>query len=86
MFALSHSSPRPAGHSADRPRLSDRQLECLAWVQEGKSAYDIGVILGVSSRTVEGHLAAACRALGVRRRIQAVIKAREIGLLGPALP
>jgi DNA-binding CsgD family transcriptional regulator len=76
------SSARPF---EPRPRLSERQLECLAWAQEGKSATDIGQIIGISGRTVEGHLAKACEALGVRTRIQAVLRARELGLLvGPA--
>lgn len=62
---------------------SYRQLECLAWVHEGKSATDIGVILGISSRTVEDHLRRACDLLGVRSRVQAVVRARELGLLQP---
>ena len=70
---------------ARSPRLSDRQLQCLAWAQEGKSAGVIGQILGISGRTVEGHLAKACEALGVRTRVQAVVRAREAGLLGGAL-
>lgn len=67
--------------TAGEPRLSDRQLECLAWAQEGKSANDIGQIIGISGRTVEGHLAKVCEVLGVRTRIQAVVRARELGLL-----
>ena len=63
------------------PLLTVRQLECLAWVQAGKSANDIGCILGVSGRTVEGHLARACEILGVRTRVQAVLRARELGIL-----
>lgn len=62
--------------------FTERQLECLAWTQEGKSASDIGLILGISGRTVEGHLAKVCQHLGVRTRIQAVIKAKDLGFLG----
>ena len=66
----------------DRPiSLSRRQVQCLYWVQEGKSATDIGGILGLSPRTVEEYLAKACDKLGVRRRIQAVVRARRLGLL-----
>lgn len=61
--------------------LAPRHLQCLTWVQEGKSATDIGQILGISGRTVEGHLARACAILGVRTRVQAVIRARRLGLL-----
>jgi LuxR family transcriptional activator of conjugal transfer of Ti plasmids len=65
-------------------RVSNRQLECLTWVQRGKSANDIGGILGISRRTVEGHLARICALFGVKTRLQAVLKARELGLLDGA--
>lgn len=61
--------------------LSPRQLECLKWAEAGKSARDIGQILGISQRTVEKHLELACAALGVRTRIQAVVRARNLGVL-----
>lgn len=61
--------------------LSPRQVECLFWVQEGKSSRDIGVILGVSHRIVERHVFRACQKLGVRTRLQAVIRARALGLI-----
>lgn len=62
--------------------LSPRQIECLYWVQEGKSSRDIGVILGVSHRIVERHVFRACQKLGVRTRLQAVIRARSLGFIG----
>ena len=68
--------------SSEGPRLTGRQLECLHWTEEGKSARDIGTILGISARTVEEHIAVACAALGVRTRIQAVVRARHLGLFG----
>ena len=66
--------------------LTFRQLECLRWAQAGKSSTDIGVILALSPRTVETHLAQACARLGVRTRIQAISLAIEIGLLSPRPP
>jgi DNA-binding CsgD family transcriptional regulator len=66
--------------------LTPRQLECLAWAQEGKSARDTGQILGISGRTVEKWLAIACEKLGVRTRLQAVLRARELGILGKGPP
>jgi DNA-binding CsgD family transcriptional regulator len=62
-------------------RITQRQLECLDWVQQGKSASDIGGILGISSRTVEGHLLKVCDHFGVRTRFQAVLRARDMGLI-----
>lgn len=67
----------PTSHPLPTRRLSPRQLECLHWVQAGKSAADIGGIIGISARTVEGHLARACKVLGVRTRIQAMLVARD---------
>lgn len=66
--------------------ITARQLECLAWVQQGKSASDIGGILGISGRTVEGHLLKVCDHLGVKTRLQAVLKALDLGLIAPAEP
>ncbi len=65
----------------DTRHITDRQLECLAWVQQGKSASDIGGILGLSGRTVEKHIIKVCGHLGVKTRIQAVVRARELGLI-----
>lgn len=76
---------RPAGEDGVR-HITQRQLECLSWVQEGKSATDIGGILGLSGRTVEGHLIKLCGHLGVKTRIQAVVRARELGLIGSIYP
>jgi DNA-binding CsgD family transcriptional regulator len=67
--------------SADRPTLTIRQLQCLEWSRRGKSSADIGKILGLSPRTVDEHCAAACKALDVRTRMQAVAKAISLGLL-----
>lgn len=72
----------PAGMS----EITERQLECLAWVAAGKSAPDIGVILGISGRTVDSHVARLCEHLGVRTRLQAVMKAQALGMIGPSGP
>jgi len=66
--------------------VTRRQLECLYWVHHGKSASDIGGILGISSRTVEGHLLKICGHFGVRTRHQAVWKAAKLGLLDTSAP
>lgn len=72
---------------ADQPedggQVTPRQLECLRWAQAGKSARDIGTILGISGRTVEYHLIGACKRLGVRTRVQAISLAIDAGLLSP---
>lgn len=67
-------------------RITDRQLECLYWVFHGKSASDIGSILGISGRVVEEHLQKACAHLGLRSRHQAAWRAHELGLLPGVAP
>ncbi|MGH6966681.1 MAG: helix-turn-helix domain-containing protein [Phenylobacterium sp.] len=61
--------------------LTARQIECLSWVQEGKTAWEIGRIMGISARTVESYLAIAYGKLHVRTRVQAVVRARNLGLI-----
>ncbi|PZN97522.1 MAG: hypothetical protein DCF29_22365 [Alphaproteobacteria bacterium] len=66
----SDPSPRPAGLKV----LSDRQRTCLDLAARGLTSSAIGARLGLSPRTVDEHLLAACAALGVRTRIQAVAR------------
>jgi len=71
-----------AASQADlRPPLKPRQLECLEWSRRGKSSSVIGRIIGLSRRTVDEHIAAACHLLGVQTRLQAVTEALRMGLL-----
>lgn len=67
--------------AAPRRALSPRQIECLKWTRQGKSASDIGQILGISRFTVQEHLAQACARLGVRTKVQAMSQAYLMGLL-----
>jgi DNA-binding CsgD family transcriptional regulator len=75
-FDLRLSEPVPALESP-----TARHLECLRWAAAGKSSADIGAIVGLSPRTVDDHLAAACRRLGVRTRVQAVVLALQHQLI-----
>ena len=69
------------GSSEQKVVLTRRQAECLAWVEAGKTAWEIGCILGISPRTVEGYLANAYERLDVVTKVQAVVRARRLGLL-----
>ncbi|MDA9445739.1 helix-turn-helix domain-containing protein [Bradyrhizobium sp. CCBAU 21360] len=61
--------------------LSEREKQCLRWVEKGKSSWAIGVILGVSVNTVNFHIKNAMRKLETTSRTQCVVKARHLGLL-----
>ncbi len=61
--------------------LTDREHECLAWAAAGKSDWEIGQILTISSKTVNYHIENAKRKFGVATRVQAIIVAMRHGKL-----
>lgn len=63
------------------PRLTAREIEILQWTSEGKSAWAVGEILGVSEHTVNFHLRSIFRKLDASSKHQAVIKALSFGLI-----
>ena len=63
--------------------LNGRELECLTWSGRGKTSPEIGVILGLSKRTVNFHIENACRKLNVATRTEAVVKASAGRLIDP---
>lgn len=54
--------------------LTPREFECLSWAAEGKSAWEIGHILGISRHTVASYLDSAKEKLGVRTIVQAATR------------
>lgn len=62
-------------------RLSSRELECLKWVAEGKSDWEIGEILSISKSTAHNHVENIKQKLDVSTRMQAVIYAMREGIL-----
>jgi LuxR family maltose regulon positive regulatory protein len=75
----SDDSPRPTP-PASQP-LSDRELEVLHLIAQGLSNRDISERLFLALITVKGHNRNIFRKLQVRRRTEAVARARELGLL-----
>jgi DNA-binding CsgD family transcriptional regulator len=53
-------------------RLSPREMECLRWAAQGKSAWAIGEILKISRRTAAFHLDNVRAKLGVQTLRQAI--------------
>jgi DNA-binding CsgD family transcriptional regulator len=62
-------------------RLTDRQLEVLVLLAEGRTNTEIAARLVVSPRTVDNHVAALLRRLGVRSRKDVAETAARLGLL-----
>jgi LuxR family quorum sensing-dependent transcriptional regulator len=67
--------------SADEVRLTDRERDSLAWVAEGKSDWEIAMILGLAESTVRFHVDNARRKLGAVNRTQAVARLAAARLL-----
>ncbi len=61
--------------------LSSRELEVLHLVAQGFTNKAIGAQLGISDRTVQGHLANIFGKLGVASRTEAVTRGIQLGLV-----
>lgn len=73
---------RERGSRSQSANLSERELDVLGLVAVGCSNKEIGRRLGISERTVKGHLTTIFRELGVFDRVQAALWAREHGIGG----
>lgn len=66
-------------------RLGPREKEVLGWTAEGKTASEVGTILGISKRTVEWHLKSVrlkiC-ATNITHAVAIAVKCGVIGLMG----
>jgi DNA-binding CsgD family transcriptional regulator len=65
----------------ERPALTPRELEVLRWTMEGKTAWEVGGILGISERTAVLHVNNAMHKLQCVNKHQAVLKALRLGLI-----
>ena len=75
MAAWTHS--RESGKGA----LTNREMEVLKCVVDGKTNQEIGATLGISEKTVEKHLEAIFRKLGVASRVEAAVLAVKEGIV-----
>jgi len=71
----------PGSASPNAPSLTPRELEALRWTMDGKTAWEVGSILGITERTAVLHLNNAMRKLGCVNKHQAVLKALRLGLI-----
>ena len=71
----------PPAQQPERPALTPRELDALRWTMEGKTAWEVGAVLGISERTVVFHVTNAMHKLGCNNKQQAVLKALRLGLI-----
>ena len=62
--------------------ITPREHEVLTLIAQGLSNREIGEKLFVSENTVKTHSSRLFEKLGARRRVQAVQRGRELGLIG----
>lgn len=80
-FALGLMGPAICGGSRGEV-LTERELEVLRLVAQGRSNKEIARTMGISAETVKTHLKNMFEKLGVQQRNQAVLMAQSLGLLG----
>ena len=65
----------------EAPILTARELEAMRWTMEGKTAWEVGRILGISEQTAARHLSNASQKLGCNNKILAIVKALRLGII-----
>ena len=78
---MHHISGQRPSQLVEFESLTDRELEVLALAGKGYTNKAIGVQLGISDRTVQGHLAKTYSKLQAGSRTEAVMRAVSLGLI-----
>jgi LuxR family maltose regulon positive regulatory protein len=81
LAAFPHGGAKRAAQPAAAEPLSERELEVLQHIAEGRTDREIADRLYLSLHTVKAHARNIYGKLGVNKRTQAVAKARELGIL-----
>ncbi|KWN63321.1 LuxR family transcriptional regulator [Burkholderia ubonensis] len=61
--------------------LTRRETDVLKWTADGKTVYEISLILNISKSTVDFHMKNIISKLGSTNKVQAVAKAALLGML-----
>jgi len=78
---MNQIASRAGSEQTPLEKLTERELEVLALAGKGYTNKAIGVQLGISDRTVQGHLAKTYQKLAANSRTEAVMKAVAQGLI-----
>lgn len=55
--------------------LTEREIECLAWIAEGKTSDEISMIIGISRNTVNNYITSIMRKTATKTRSEAIAMA-----------
>ncbi|MBW3097386.1 LuxR C-terminal-related transcriptional regulator [Pseudohoeflea sp. DP4N28-3] len=64
--------PSATGRSNQAAELTEREIECLSWIGEGKTSDEIALIIGISRNTVNNYITSIMNKTGARTRSEAV--------------
>ena len=79
---LVRTARRGVEPSADgRSSLTQRELEVLRLLADGRTIRQTASAIGISPRTVESHVTKLHRKLGVRTRMQTIARAVSLGYI-----
>lgn len=76
-----HLQHSPAHTAPGAQGVTERERQVLAWMRQGKSNQEIGLLLGISALTVKNHVQKILRKLCASNRAQAVAQAMSLQLL-----
>ena len=62
-----------------KAKLTDREIEVLQYVIQGKTNREIAEILTISEKTVRNHISNTMQKLSVKGRAQAVVELMRLG-------
>lgn len=65
----------------EAPRITTREKEILQYIAEGKTAFEIGTIFGISQHTVRGHTERMMRKFGVYKDTALIATAFRSGII-----
>jgi DNA-binding CsgD family transcriptional regulator len=75
-------TPNLSKHRAvKRMKLTSRELEVLKWIEQGKSTWDVSMILNRSERVIKWHVNNVMKKLSALNRTHAVAIALRHGLI-----
>jgi DNA-binding NarL/FixJ family response regulator len=77
---LEKPMPEPRPSMATLPDLTQRQVDVLRWLVQGKSNKEIARQLGIVEATVKLHVTPILRAFGVEKRSELVYVVAKLGL------
>jgi DNA-binding CsgD family transcriptional regulator len=81
VFGLADPSEEPPGPPLHSVHVTPRQMDVLRHLAQGHSTAVIAEKLGIATETVRNHVRALIARLGAHTRLEAVMRAHELGIL-----